>query len=111
MCSQCKAPVDVPKQSLLELGFTEQDFANPDLQIFQPVGCSECREGYKGRVGIYEVMKVTPEISRIIMEDGNALEIAAASEKAGFNDLRRSGLKKVIQGITSLQEVNRVTSE
>ena len=65
----------------------------------------------KGRVGIYEVMKVTPEISRIIMEDGNALEIAAASEKAGFNNLRRSGLKKVIQGITSLQEVNRVTSE
>ena len=111
LCSQCKAPVDVPKQSLLELGFTEQDLANPDLQIFQPVGCSECREGYKGRVGIYEVMKVTPEISRIIMEDGNALEIAAASEKAGFNNLRRSGLKKVIQGITSLQEVNRVTSE
>lgn len=111
LCSQCKAPVDVPKQSLLELGFTEQDLANPDLQIFQPVGCSECREGYKGRVGIYEVMKVTPEISRIIMEDGNALQIAAASEKAGFNNLRRSGLKKVMQGITSLQEVNRVTNE
>ena len=111
LCSQCKAPVDVPKQSLIELGFTEQDLANPDLQIFQPIGCAECREGYKGRVGIYEVMKVTPDISRIIMEDGNALQIAAASEKAGFNNLRRSGLKKVIQGITSLQEVNRVTSE
>ena len=111
LCAQCKEVVEIPKQSLLELGFTEQDLANPDLQIFQPVGCSECREGYKGRVGIYEVMKVTPEISRIIMEDGNALEIAAASEKAGFNNLRRSGLKKVIQGITSLQEVNRVTSE
>ena len=111
LCSQCKAPVDVPKQSLLELGFTEQDLSNPDLQIFQPIGCAECREGYKGRVGIYEVMKVTPAISQIIMEDGNALQIAAASEQAGFDNLRRSGLKKVMQGITSLQEINRVTSE
>ena len=111
LCSQCKAPVDIPKQSLIELGFTEQDLANPDLQIFQPIGCAECREGYKGRVGIYEVMKVTPAISQIIMEDGNALQIAAASEKAGFDNLRRSGLKKVMQGITSLQEINRVTSE
>lgn len=111
LCPQCKQAIDIPKQSLLELGFTEQDLANPDLQIFQPVGCSECREGYKGRVGIYEVMKVTPEISKIIMEDGNALQIAAASAQAGFNNLRRSGLQKVMQGITSLQEVNRVTSE
>lgn len=111
LCSQCKAPVDIPRQSLLELGFTEQDLSNPDLQIFQPIGCAECREGYKGRVGIYEVMKVTPAISQIIMEDGNALQIAAASEKAGFDNLRRSGLKKVMQGITSLQEINRVTSE
>ena len=111
LCSQCKATVDIPKQSLIELGFTEQDLANPDLQIFQPIGCAECREGYKGRVGIYEVMKVTPAISQIIMEDGNALQIAAASEKAGFDNLRRSGLKKVMQGITSLQEINRVTSE
>lgn len=111
LCPQCKQAIDIPKQSLLELGFTEQDLANPELQIFQPVGCSECREGYKGRVGIYEVMKVTPEISKIIMEDGNALQIAAASAQAGFNNLRRSGLQKVMQGITSLQEVNRVTSE
>ncbi|ENW97002.1 type IV-A pilus assembly ATPase PilB [Acinetobacter sp. NIPH 298] len=111
LCAQCKQAIDIPKQSLLELGFTEQDLANPELQIFQPVGCSECREGYKGRVGIYEVMKVTPEISKIIMEDGNALQIATASAQAGFNNLRRSGLQKVMQGITSLQEVNRVTSE
>ncbi|MEK7739531.1 MAG: type IV-A pilus assembly ATPase PilB, partial [Pseudomonadota bacterium] len=91
LCNHCKAPVEIPRQSLLEMGFTEQDLSNPDLQIFQPVGCSECREGYKGRVGIYEVMKVTPEISKIIMEDGNALQIAAASEKLGFDNLRRSG--------------------
>ena len=111
LCSHCKKPVDVPKNSLLEMGFTEKDLADPELKIYQPVGCEECSEGYKGRVGIYEVMKVTPEISKIIMEDGNALEIAAASEKMGFNNLRRSGLKKVISGLTSLQEINRVTSE
>jgi len=111
LCNQCKEAIEIPRQSLLELGFTEQDLADPELTIFQPVGCAECREGYKGRVGIYEVMKVTPEISRLIMEDGNAIQIAAASEQAGFNNLRRSGLKKVMRGITSLQEVNRVTSE
>ena len=111
LCSQCKKPADIPKQSLLEMGFTETDLQQPEFQIYEPVGCNECREGYKGRVGIYEVMKVTPEISRIIMEDGNALEIADASARAGFNNLRRSGLIKVMQGVTSLQEVNRVTSE
>ncbi len=111
LCRLCKTPIDVPKNSLLEMGFTEEDISNPDFKIYQPVGCSECRDGYKGRVGIYEVMKVTPEISKIIMEDGNALEIAEASKRLGFGNLRRSGLKKVMQGLTSLQEVNRVTSE
>ena len=111
LCPQCKIPSDIPDLSLLEMGFKEDDLKHPDFQVYQPVGCSECRDGYKGRVGIYEVMKVTPEISKIIMEDGNALEIAAASEKSGFNNLRRSGLMKVMQGVTSLQEVNRVTSE
>ena len=111
LCKQCKQPIDVPRQSLLEMGFTEEDLDSPDFQLYEPVGCSECREGYKGRVGIYEVMKVTPEISRIIMEDGNAIEIAEASNRAGYNNLRRSGLVKVMQGVTSLQEVNRVTSE
>lgn len=75
------------------------------------MGCSECREGYKGRVGIYEVMKVTPEIARIIMEDGNAIEIKDAALKQGFRDLRRSGIMKVLQGTTSIQEMYRVTSE
>ena len=110
LCSHCKVPVEIPKQSLLEMGFTEQDLSTPDLQIYQPIGCTECRDGYKGRVGIYEVMKVTPEISKIIMEDGNALQIAAASERLGFDNLRRSGLVKVMSGLTSLQEINRVTN-
>lgn len=111
LCSQCKKPADIPAHSLLEMGFSEEDLAHPEFQLFEAVGCPECREGYKGRVGIYEVMKVNAEIAKIIMEDGNALEIAAASAKAGFNNLRRSGLLKVMQGITTLQEVNRVTSE
>lgn len=111
LCQHCKSPVEIPKPSLLEMGFTEEDLARPDFQVFQPVGCPECRDGYKGRIGIYEVMKVTPEISKIIMNDGNALEIAAASERLGFRNLRRSGLIKVMNGLTSLQEVNRVTSE
>ena len=110
LCKSCKKPSDVPAQSLLEMGFTDADLAT-GFVVYQPVGCSECRDGYKGRVGIYEVMKVNSEIARIIMEDGNAIEIADASMRAGYDNLRRSGLKKVMQGMTSLQEVNRVTSE
>ena len=111
LCKSCKKPTDVPKNSLLEMGFTEEDLADPSNVIYEPVGCSECRDGYKGRVGIYEVMKVTPEIARIIMEDGNAIEIKDAALKQGFRDLRRSGILKVLQGTTSIQEMYRVTSE
>lgn len=111
LCKSCKRPADIPKQSLLEMGFTEEDLANPNHVIYEPVGCSECREGYKGRVGIYEVMKITPEISRIIMEDGNAIQIKDAALQGGFRDLRRSGIMKVLQGTTSIQEMYRVTSD
>ncbi len=111
LCKSCKKPTNVPKQSLLEMGFTEEDLANPDNVIYEPVGCSECREGYKGRVGIYEVMKVYPSIARIIMEDGNAIQIKDEAMKHGFRDLRRSGIMKVLQGTTSIQEMYRVTSE
>ncbi|MGM8888623.1 ATPase, T2SS/T4P/T4SS family, partial [Psychrobacter sp. 1U2] len=102
---------NVPRQSLLELGFTDADLDDPNHSIYEPVGCNECREGYKGRVGIYEVMKVDPNISRIIMEDGNAIDIKDAALKNGFRDLRRSGILKVLQGVTSIQEMMRVTSE
>lgn len=111
LCKNCKRPTSVPKQSLLEMGFTEEDLSNPDNVIYEPVGCDECREGYKGRVGIYEVMKVSNDISRIIMEDGNAIAIKDAALKNGFRDLRRSGIMKVLQGVTSIQEMYRVTSE
>ena len=93
------------------MGFTEEDLVDTSNVIYEPVGCSECRDGYKGRVGIYEVMKVTPEIARIIMEDGNAIEIKDAALKQGFRDLRRSGILKVLKGTTSIQEMYRVTSE
>ena len=111
LCKNCKKPLDIPRQSLLELGFTEADLDNTDNVIYEPIGCNECREGYKGRVGIYEVMKVSPDISRIIMEDGNAIDIKDAALKNGFRDLRRSGILKVLQGVTSIQEMMRVTSE
>jgi type IV pilus assembly protein PilB len=105
-----KSPIEVPKPSLLEMGFTETDLAT-GFTIFEPVGCDQCRDGYKGRVGVYEVMKVTPAIARIIMEEGNSIAIADQAQKEGYPNLRRSGLVKVMQGVTSLQEINRVTSE
>ena len=109
LCSQCKKPADIPKETLLAAGFTEAMLEG--AQINQPVGCDACSKGYKGRVGIYEVVKITEPISRIIMEGGNAIQIADAARKEGFNNLRTSALMKVAQGITSLEEANRVTSE
>ncbi|BCE00644.1 type IV-A pilus assembly ATPase PilB [Marinicellulosiphila megalodicopiae] len=109
LCSSCKKPTEYPKESLQQLGFTEAMLEN--ATIFEPVGCSSCTNGYKGRVGIYEVVKITPSISKIIMEDGNAIELNEQFEKEGFNSLRKSGLVKVTQGITSVEEVNRVTNE
>ena len=108
LCSKCKKPADIPKNVLLEAGFTEAMLA--EATINKAVGCDACSKGFKGRVGIYEVMKITDEISRIIMDGGNAIEIADASLAAGFNDLRTSALIKVAQGITSLEEADRVTS-
>lgn len=109
LCSACKAPADLPKEVLQKAGFTDDQIKNG--QFFKPVGCENCKGGYKGRVGIYEVMKITDPISRIIMAGGNAIEIADASRKEGFNDLRTSALEKVAQGVTSLEEANRVTTD
>ncbi|MBS9780383.1 MAG: type IV-A pilus assembly ATPase PilB, partial [Moraxellaceae bacterium] len=111
LCKHCKKPAQIPRQSLLEIGFTNEDLDNPENVIYEPVGCDECRDGYKGRVGVYEVMKVNSDISRIIMEDGNAIDIKDAAVNNGFRDLRRSGIMKVLQGLTSIQEMYRVTSE
>ncbi len=105
----CKVKLDVPKSALMEKGFTEQD-VDDGLEIFGPKGCDKCSGGYKGRVGIYEVMKIVPEISKIIMEDGNSLQIAEVSEREGFNNIFQSAMVKVKNGLTSLDEVDRVTS-
>jgi type IV pilus assembly protein PilB len=111
LCTKCKLEINVPKPVLEEEGFTEEDI-NTDFQVYgpNPEGCETCTGGYKGRVGIYEVVKITPELSRIIMEDGNSIDLATQAQKHGFNDLRRSSLEKVMQGVTSLAEANRVTS-
>ena len=109
LCSACKQPADLPKQVLLDAGLTEEQIA--EGTFFQPVGCDACNKGYKGRVGIYEVVKITPAISKIIMDNGNSLEIAAVAKDEGFNNLRTSALEKVAQGVTSLEEANRVTAD
>ncbi|BAP41694.1 type IV-A pilus assembly ATPase PilB [Pseudomonas sp. LJDD11] len=109
LCKHCRKEIEVPHDTLLKEGFSEAQIGT--FTLYAPVGCEQCNGGYKGRVGIYEVVKKTPELERIIMEEGNALQIAAQMRKDGFNDLRTSGLVKVMQGVTSLEEVNRVTKD
>ena len=109
LCASCKKEVDVPREVLLEEGFPESKIGS--FKIYGPVGCENCKSGYKGRVGIYEVVKNTPSLQRIIMEEGNSIDIAAQMRKDGFNDLRTSALVKAMQGVTSLEEVNRVTKD
>ncbi len=110
LCPQCKQPLDVPAAALRKEGFQESDIAT-GIRIYGPKGCSACTDGYKGRVGVYQVMEVSEEIGRIIMTGGNALDINHQAAKEGVWDLRRSGLEKVRSGITSLEEINSVTTE
>lgn len=109
LCNKCKRVHEVPSEALLAEGFREEEIGS--FTLYQPIGCEDCNAGYRGRVGIYEVVKVTPALQQMIMEEGNSIEIAARMRKEGFNDLRRSGLVKAMQGITSLEEVNRVTKD
>tara|TARA_R110002110_G_scaffold121431_2_gene297249 strand:- start:85649 stop:87370 length:1722 start_codon:yes stop_codon:yes gene_type:complete len=110
LCATCKMSVEVPEEALLELGFKKEDITD-NFGIFEPVGCDNCNNGYKGRIGLYEVMPITPAIGRIIMEGGNAMDIQEQMIKDGINTLRRSGLLKAKAGITSLEEINRVTKD
>jgi len=110
LCTQCKKQVDVPKEALLEEGFTQAQ-VQKGFKIFGPIGCDQCSNGYKGRVGVYQVMPISAEIGKLIMEGCTSLDLAEQAQKEGVNDLRQSGLKKVIDGHTSLEEVNRVTKE
>jgi type IV pilus assembly protein PilB len=109
LCSHCRVPLDIPREALLKEGFPEERIGT--FTIYGPVGCDHCNGGYKGRVGIYEVVKNTPDLQRLIMAEGNALQIDDQMRKDGFNDLRTSGLLKAMQGITSLEEINRVTKD
>ena len=111
LCTSCKQPLDVPREALLREGFSEAQISTTGFKIYKHVGCHQCTDGYKGRVGIYEVLPVTEAIGRIILEGGSAPHIAAEARKAGVWDLRTAGLKKVLDGLTTLEEVNRVTVE
>ena len=110
LCEHCKVPDDVPKEALLDEGFTEEEL--PRLNIYKAgPECDHCSKGYKGRVGLFQVMPVSEAMGRMIMEGGNAMQLADLAREEGVQDLRRSGLNKVSLGVTSLEEVNRVTRE
>ncbi|MCB5205984.1 type IV-A pilus assembly ATPase PilB [Methylovorus mays] len=112
LCPHCREPLDLPKEALLSVGFTEADL-DGSWQLYGPRegGCEMCNGGYKGRVGIYQVMPVSDEMSRIIMKNGTAHDIADQAKREGVRDLRQSGLMKVKQGLTSIAEVEAVTNE
>ncbi|KGF63663.1 type IV-A pilus assembly ATPase PilB [Pseudomonas lutea] len=109
LCAHCKKAVEIPRETLIAEGFPESQIGS--FQLYSPMGCEHCNSGYKGRVGIYEVVKSTPALERIIMEEGNSIQISEQMRKDGFNDLRTSGLMKAMQGVTSLEEINRVTKD
>lgn len=112
LCSVCKKPAtDIPPDILTQEGFDEIGIPREEFQLFHPGGCEKCNGGYKGRVGVYEVVRITPLIANLIMEGGNSLQIARAAKEAGFNNLRVSALRKVAMGLTSLEEANRVTKD
>ena len=110
LCPACKAPADIPHEALVDAGYPESDL-DGSWVTYRAVGCSACNNGYKGRVGIYQVMPISEEIQRIILRDGSALEIAEQAKAEGVRSLRASGLHKVKMGLTSLEEVLAVTNE
>lgn len=109
LCEHCKKEEDLPEQVLLDAGFEPKMLE--DLTVYGPVGCEHCVKGYRGRVGLYQVMPITESLHNLILEGATALQLEEQAEKEGINDLRKSGLLKVQQGITSLEEINRVTRE
>jgi len=109
LCENCKKEEKIPKEALIEEGFPESEI--PSLKLYKAVGCDQCDKGYKGRVGIYQVMKISEEMGRIIMREGNALELADQAQKENIADLRQSAIKKAMSGVTSLEEINRVTKD
>ncbi len=111
LCPECKEEIEIPADIMSDEGFDSIGIEKEDFELYKAVGCSKCSNGYKGRVGVYETVKITPKISTLIMEGGNSLEIADAAAEEGFYNLRISALRKVAQGLTSLEEANRVTKD
>ncbi|HEY5603514.1 MAG TPA: type IV-A pilus assembly ATPase PilB [Gammaproteobacteria bacterium] len=111
LCNNCKQVKDVPHQTLINIGFSPDEVKTLKIYGPSPNGCDQCNGGYKGRVGIYQVMPISDAMRRIIMEGGNSIQLADQAQKEGINDLRQSGLVKVRAGLTSLEEINRVTKE
>ncbi|MCL7461240.1 type IV-A pilus assembly ATPase PilB [Pseudomonas sp. NW5] len=109
LCPHCKTPQTLPDNALREQGFAPQ--MQGSLHLYQPQGCPACQDGYRGRIGVYEVVRVTPALQQLILAGGNALELAAQARQEGFADLRQAGLAKAARGLTSLAEVNRLTLE
>jgi len=110
LCEHCKTEDKIPAEALIEEGYTEAQ-VKEGITLYKAVGCDACDKGYKGRVGIYQVLPISEEIGRIIMQGGNAIDIADQAQKEGIADLRQSGLKKAASGVTSLEEINRVTKD
>ncbi|HRC37203.1 MAG: type IV-A pilus assembly ATPase PilB [Rubrivivax sp.] len=110
LCENCKKPADYPRDSLLKAGFRPED-VDGNWKPYRAVGCASCNNGYKGRVGLYQVMPITEAIQRIILSEGSALDIAKQAEVEGVRDLRQAGLAKVRAGVTTLEEVITVTNE
>lgn len=109
LCSECKQPEDIPVIELGTLGFSQQQIDH-GITAFKAIGCNQCTKGYKGRVGIYEVMPMSDKIARMILTGSNSLELSEQAQQEGMNTLRQSALQKVIDGVTSLLEVERITS-
>jgi len=106
----CKTQVDIPREALVKEGFTETDL-EANSAIYGPVGCDGCNGGFKGRVGIYQVMPISEEMKRLVMEGRNAIDLADQGEKEGIPDIRQSAIRKVKDGVLSIDEMNRVTQE
>jgi type IV pilus assembly protein PilB len=109
LCNQCKTPADIPAEALRKAGFNQQDIRN--ATIYKAVGCKQCTQGYKGRLGVYEVVPITDDMRQLIMRDGNAIEIDQQARREGYPSLYQSCLSRVLDGSTSLEEVNRISKE
>ncbi|MGB1311467.1 MAG: ATPase, T2SS/T4P/T4SS family, partial [Leucothrix sp.] len=109
LCQECKQPAEIPPEVLLQMGFHESELAT--LTVYEANGCGACSNGYKGRVGIYQVMPISPTMGKLVMENGNSIELANLAQEEKINDLRQSALEKVRQGVTTIDEVERVTKD